>query len=91
MRRRDFWDSKLEKRYADYKKDETRPSLKVVLTQLPVQSFLSNSPPLSHWLITLSVTQLNSSHAKREKRRVHFHFPFFYKRKLFSFNSPSEL
>ena len=86
MRRRDFWDSKLEKRYADYKKDETRPSLKVVLTQLPVQSFLSNSSPLSHWLITLSVTQLNSSHAKREKKEEFISiFPFFYKRKLFSF------
>jgi hypothetical protein len=31
MRRRDFWDSSLEKRYNEYKKDTTRPSLKVVL------------------------------------------------------------
>lgn len=31
MRRRDFWDSSLEKRYNEYKKDKTRPTLKVVL------------------------------------------------------------
>ncbi|XP_057379227.1 alpha-mannosidase 2-like [Daphnia carinata] len=31
MRRRDFWDSSLEKRYNEYKKDKTRPALKVVV------------------------------------------------------------
>lgn len=31
MRRRDFWDSSLEKRYNDYRKDKTRPPLKVLL------------------------------------------------------------
>ena len=48
MRRRDFWDSSLEKRYNEYKKDATRPSLKV---QLITKCILHNSslPPSSYY------------------------------------------
>ncbi len=52
MRRRDFWDSSLEKRYNEYKKDTTRPSLKVGLI---TKCFLHNSSlllPLSFSFIS---------------------------------------
>jgi hypothetical protein len=50
MRRRDFWDSSLEKRYNEYKKDTTRPSLKVGLI---TKCFLHNSSLLPYILLPI--------------------------------------
>lgn len=63
MRRRDFWDSSLEKRYKEYKKDTTRPSLKVGLI---TKCFLHNSSLLPYILLPRSSFSTFQFHILRE-------------------------